>query len=64
MIYEDTNLVFSVFQGWFTDTALYHGYYSNESVSIVAGLTYHMPPAYFFTVLACYLFIFVVVSVR
>jgi hypothetical protein len=50
-------------EGSFTDTSLYHGYYTNESVSTVSGLTYHMPPAYFFTLLACYLLIFVVLSV-
>jgi hypothetical protein len=51
-------------QGFFTDTTLYYGYYTNESVSVVPGLTYSIPLAYFFTVLACYLFMFVVLSVR
>jgi len=50
-------------EGSFTDTSLYHSYYTNESISTVSGLTYHMPPAYFFTVLACYLFIFIFLSV-
>jgi hypothetical protein len=64
MMYKDRNLVWAVFQGSFTNTTLYHGYYTNESGSIVDGLTYRMPPAYFFTVLACYFFIFVVLSIR
>jgi hypothetical protein len=64
MMFEGRNLVWSVFQGFFEDTALYHGYYTSESVSTVDGLTYRIAPAYFFTVLACYLFIFVVLSVR
>lgn len=50
-------------EGSLTNTSLYYGYYTNESVSTVSGLTYHMPPAYFFTELACYLLIFVVLSV-
>ncbi|KDR19382.1 Transmembrane channel-like protein 5 [Zootermopsis nevadensis] len=50
-------------EGFFTDTTLYYGYYTNESVSVVSGLTYHIPSAYFFTVLSCYLFMFVVLSI-
>lgn len=49
-------------QGYFTDTALFHGYYTNESVNTIDSLSYHMPSAYFFTVLACYLLIFVALS--
>ena len=65
MMHKDKKSMWSFFlQGSFTDTSLYHGYYTNESVSTVSGLTYHMPPAYFFTLLACYLLIFVVLSVR
>lgn len=50
-------------EGFFTDTTLYYGHYTNESVSVVLGQTYCIPSAYFFTVLACYLFMFVVLSV-
>lgn len=50
-------------EGFFTDTTLYYGYYTNESVSLVSGLEYKMSPAYFFTMLACYLFIFITLSV-
>ncbi|KAJ9580188.1 hypothetical protein L9F63_004131, partial [Diploptera punctata] len=50
-------------EGFFTDTTLFYGYYTNESVSLVSGLEYQMPLAYFFTMLACYLFIFVTLSV-
>ncbi|XP_033608829.1 transmembrane channel-like protein 5 isoform X2 [Cryptotermes secundus] len=50
-------------EGFFTDTALYYGHYTNESVNLVLGQTYSIPAAYFFTVLACYLVMFVVLSV-
>ncbi|XP_069692484.1 transmembrane channel-like protein 7 isoform X2 [Periplaneta americana] len=50
-------------EGFFTDTTLYYGYYTNETFSMVSGLQYNIPAAYFFTVLACYLFIFVTLSV-
>jgi hypothetical protein len=43
---------------------LYYGYYTNESVSVLLGQTYSISPAYFFTTLACYLFMFIVLSVR
>ena len=51
-------------QGSFADTVLYHGHYTNESVSAASGPEYRMPPAYFFTVLACYILIFVALSLR
>jgi hypothetical protein len=65
MMYKDRRSMWSFFsQGSFADTTLYHGHYTNESISRVSRVTYDMPPAYFFTVLACYIFMFVVLSVR
>lgn len=48
-------------EGFLTDTLLYYGFYSNETVNIY-GFPYNMPYAYFYTMLFLYVFTFLVLS--
>ncbi|KAF4528324.1 hypothetical protein B566_EDAN012091, partial [Ephemera danica] len=49
--------------GWLSDTELFYGAYSNSTVSLAEGYEYQIPSAYFFTILTCFLFSIVVLSV-
>ncbi|XP_044760609.1 transmembrane channel-like protein 5 [Coccinella septempunctata] len=48
-------------EGFLTDTLLYYGFYSNETVNIY-GFSYNMPYAFFYTMLFLYVFTFLVLS--
>lgn len=37
------------FQGWFTNTEMYYGFYTNETISIQSNRQYDMKLAYLFT---------------
>ncbi|GLH12237.1 uncharacterized protein GBIM_16986, partial [Gryllus bimaculatus] len=50
-------------KGYFTNTSLYYGHYSNQSWEAIPGIHYSFPMAYFFTFLFCYVFIFICLSV-
>ncbi|KAK7867508.1 hypothetical protein R5R35_009411 [Gryllus longicercus] len=50
-------------EGYFTNTSLYYGHYSNQSWEAIPGIHYSFPMAYFFTFLFCYVFIFICLSV-
>nr|CAD7457265.1 unnamed protein product [Timema tahoe] len=50
-------------EGFFTNTTLYYGYYTNNSVQLIGAASYSMPNAYFFTMVVCYLLIFITLSI-
>lgn len=52
------------FQGWFGTTALYYGTYIDENVSLVEGLYYNIPEAYFIVILLSYIFYIIVIIRR
>lgn len=45
------------FQGVFTNSIIYYGFYANDTLIIGSQFAYNMPSAYFLTFLFCYLFI-------
>ncbi|XP_050297995.1 transmembrane channel-like protein 3 isoform X2 [Anthonomus grandis grandis] len=49
-------------QGYLTNTVMYYGFYTNETLSS-GSLHYSMPHAYFFTMLAIYFVCFLVIGV-
>lgn len=55
---------FCIFQGWFGTTALYYGTYIDESVSLIVGLYYNIPEAYFLVILLSYIFYIIVIIRR
>lgn len=57
-------LIIIIFKGYFTDTVLYYGFYSNTTMNLFSGVNYSIPYAYFFTMLVLYLSYFVVLSFR
>lgn len=53
-----------LFQGYFTNSILFYGFYSNTSFTLIPGTSeYSLPHAYFLTTVVMYLATFVVVSV-
>ncbi|XP_015509206.1 transmembrane channel-like protein 5 isoform X1 [Neodiprion lecontei] len=50
--------------GFFTDSIMYYGFYSNGTVSKGSYLTYSIPSAYFMTLLCCYIFTFLLLSIK
>lgn len=55
---------FCLFQGWFGTTALYYGTYIDESVSLIDGLYYNIPEAYFLVLLFSFIFYIIVIIRR
>lgn len=52
-----------IFQGYFTTTPLYYGFYTNHTIDFLF-VSYSMPQAYFFTMGAIYLVYLVFFSLR
>ncbi|XP_015588696.1 transmembrane channel-like protein 5 [Cephus cinctus] len=50
--------------GFLTNTIMYYGFYTNGTVSKLLNSTYSIPSAYFFTLLCCYIFVFILLSVK
>lgn len=51
--------------GYFTDTLLYYGHYTNRTLDIMnGGGSYNIPFAYFFTMVTLFFFCFIVLSFR
>lgn len=51
-------------ENYFTDTLLYYGYYTNNTLQIGDGLHYSIPYAYFFTIFVLFLVSFILLSFR
>lgn len=49
-------------KGWFEDTELYYGFYTNESISISDSTYYNMPYAYFLTSAVNYLLLLAIIA--
>lgn len=60
------------FSGWdiltgagvFTNSIMYYGFYTNGTISRGSGPLYSMPAAYFMTFLCCYVFTFLLLSIK
>ncbi|KAK3865086.1 hypothetical protein Pcinc_029276 [Petrolisthes cinctipes] len=50
--------------GWFDTTALYYGTYNDESMSLIEGVYYNIPEAYFLVILISYIFYIIVIIRR
>ncbi|XP_043466058.1 transmembrane channel-like protein 5 [Leptopilina heterotoma] len=50
--------------GFLTNSLMYYGFYSNQSIKVMPANTYHIPSAYFLTLGFCYLFTFVLLCCK
>lgn len=50
--------------GYLTDTLLYYGHYTNETLEIFSSVRYNIPFAYFFTMVVLFFCCFVTLSFR
>lgn len=53
------SLLFAIFQGFFTNSILYYGFYANHTLMVDYDTTYDIPTAYFSTFAFCYIFVFI-----
>ncbi|KAK5640704.1 hypothetical protein RI129_009251 [Pyrocoelia pectoralis] len=51
-------------EGYFTDTILFYGHYTNGTIKLISTQEYSMPYAYFFTTVCVYIASFIVLSLR
>ena len=54
-------IIKAFFQGWFNESVLYYGTYSNETIS-ERSITYKIPNAYFCSILFSYVFILILIA--
>ena len=57
-------MIHNIFQGWFSDTEMYYGYYTSETFSINTGAWYNMKYAYLFVCGGYYILCMIILAIR
>ncbi|XP_015111928.1 transmembrane channel-like protein 5 [Diachasma alloeum] len=65
--YGDSTFNFGDFfigNGFMEETIFYYGFYTNLTIEAIPGLQYNIPSAYILTMIFCYIFTFILLSVK